>query len=306
MYQHISVMLHEVMDALALDRGGLFLDATFGGGGHTRAILAANPRTRVVALDCDAQALQRAAVIQQDYPDRFTLHHKNFADVAALAETNFAGALFDLGVSSFQLDEVERGFSFRNNAPIDMRMDTSRGEPASTFLARASREELVQAVRDYGEETHWRKVVEAILAARGSEALQYTAQFADLIEATIGKSYWRQKIHAATKTFQGVRIAVNRELEAIERGIPAAFAKLSGGGMLAVISFHSLEDRPVKRLFKRLAGRPEHRQDYRSQDERRACATLITNKPITPTDGEIVGNPRSRSAKLRVVQKLEI
>jgi len=304
MHQHISVMLNEVIEALALERGGLFLDATFGGGGHTRAILAANDRTRVVALDCDTQATQRAQALQVQYPGRFTFYHQNFAQVDDLQEMGFAGALFDLGVSSFQLDATERGFSFRNNAPIDMRMDASSGQSASYFLEHASREELVKAVRDYGEEGRWRQVVEAILAARGTEQLRYTHAFATLIESAIGKRYHRQKIHPATKTFQGIRIAVNRELEAIERGIPAAFEKLESAGILAVISFHSLEDRPVKRYFKHLAGRPEHRLDNRTQDERVVRAKMITRKPVTPTEQEIAQNSRSRSAKLRVIQKL--
>ena len=248
MSQHISVMLNEAVHALLPVRGGAFLDATFGGGGHTQALLESNSKVRVVALDCDPLAQTRADRVVQQYPDRFTFHRMNFSELEGIEEGDFNGALFDLGVSSFQLDEAARGFSFRSEAPVDMRMDTSAGISASEFLETAAREDLVCAVRDFGEEKRWHAVVEAIINARGTGILGCTARLAELVEQTVGKSYRQQKIHPATRTFQGVRIAVNKELESIERGLPAACKKLASGGRLAVISFHSLEDRLVKRL----------------------------------------------------------
>ena len=297
-------MLNEVVNVLGIGKGGLYLDGTFGGGGHTRAILEADSQAHVVGMDCDMAAVERAERVKSDYPERFTFYRKNFAAVETLNEAGFSGAIFDLGVSSFQLDTAERGFSFRKDAPLDMRMDTSCGQSAADFLESASVEELTRAVRDYGEERRWRAVVAAIIEARGSGKLQHTSSFATLIESKIGLSYRQQKIHAATKTFQGVRIAVNREIESIERCLPAVFKKLSAGGILAVISFHSLEDRPVKRLFKRLSGQPEHRNDRSLQDERVQQAQVITRKPLTPSPTEVNNNPRSRSAKLRVLRKL--
>lgn len=304
MTQHISVLLRESVEVLSPEQGGLFLDCTFGGGGHTRAILEASEESRVVALDCDADAVVRAEQVAADYPGRFTFYSKNFSEIETLTETGFNGVLFDLGVSSFQLDEGERGFSFRYEAPIDMRMDRSATQSASEFLETASREALVTAIRDYGEEQRWRKVIDAILAARGSGRLDTTLGVASLIEEVLGRNPRKRNIHPATQVFQGIRIAVNRELEVIETGLPAAFAKLSQKGVLAVISFHSLEDRIVKRFFKRMAGRPEHRLDSRTQDEREVSAQLITRKPIIPSEEEIAANPRSRSSKLRALSRI--
>lgn len=308
---HVSVLLNEVLELLAPQRGGHYLDATFGGGGHTRALLEASPHTRVTALDCDPQAVQRAAQLQAQYGERFTFHDMNFAGLGALAQSGFDGALFDLGVSSFQLDQPERGFSFRAEGATDMRLDPRQGRSAETFLQTASEAELVRAVRDYGEEPRWRKVVQAIIAARGSvlgdgsPLLGSTQGFADLVRAAAGQGpAGRSRIDPATRTFQGVRIAVNDELGALEAALPAAFERLGKGGVLAVISFHSLEDRPVKRYFKVLAGRPEHRFDHSVLDQRTRLAELVTRKPILPTEAEQQGNRRSRSAKLRAVRKL--
>ncbi len=302
---HEPVLLREVLGFLQPTVGGKFLDCTFGGGGHSRALLEAAEGVRVLALDRDPEAAQRAQSLAAEFPGRLTFLDRDFGRLSEVSETAFDGILFDFGVSSFQLDAPGRGFSFRNDAEADMRLDPRVGVPASRWLETATEEMLVRAVRDFGEEKHWRRVTRALQAARGTGALERTASLAVVVSGAIPpRDRLASRIHPATRSFQGIRIAVNDELGAIERALPAAFAKLRPGGVLCAISFHSLEDRPVKQYFRWVCGRPVNADDATPQDLRTRLAQALTGRPVAPSPAEAEANPRSRSAKLRAVRKL--
>jgi 16S rRNA (cytosine1402-N4)-methyltransferase len=302
---HQPVLIGEVLGFLAPRAGGRFLDCTFGGGGHSRAILEAAGDVQVVALDRDPDATPRADALAAEFPGRFTLINMDFGKLSGLAHSDFDGVLFDFGLSSFQLDDPDRGFSFRSDGPADMRLDPRAGVPAARWLETATEEMLVGAVRDLGEETHWRRVVRALLAARGTGSLARTASLAAVIAGAIpARDRRASRINPATRSFQGIRIAVNDELGAIERALPAAFGRIRPTGVLCAISFHSLEDRPVKQFFRRMSGQPESSDDSTPQDLRTRLAEPLTRRPVIPSDSEIESNPRSRSAKLRAIRKL--
>ncbi len=297
--QHKPVLLEEVVKILSPRDGKTYLDCTFGGGGHTRRILE-SADCKVVSLDRDPAAIERAKAVSADYPDRFEFRPLAFSDLDMLGGESFAGILFDFGVSSFQLDTPERGFSFMREGPLDMRMDTTKGFTAREYIESADESELVEILREYGEEPRARKIARAIIAAREADKISTTAELAKAI-AEAAPSH--ERIHPATRAFQALRIKVNDELGEIERALPKAFAALESGGVMAAISFHSLEDRIVKKFFKKAAGRPEDRFDTSFVQDRVKLAELLTRKPILPSDEETANNPRSRSAKLRAIRK---
>ena len=305
MVRHVPVLLEESLAFLEPGKGGRFADLTYGGGGHSEAILGANDEVELVSFDCDPDAQVRSAKTSSLYGDRFTFHDLSFQEMDEVSSPeDFDGILMDLGISSFQLMEPLKGFSFRLDAPIDMRLNPRVGISAAEFLETASRDSLVRAVREYGEERRWNRVVNAIMDARGTGVLQRTMSAAELVAEAVGGLRVRQRIHPATKTFQGIRIAINGEMEALALTLPKAFRALKPGGVLAVISFHSLEDRMVKRFMRKMSGRPQHRWDRSVLDERKAFAKLLNTKIISPSKKEVEANPRSRSARLRVLKKI--
>lgn len=301
---HIPVLLNEVVSAFHSGEHLNILDCTFGGGGHSRALLERYTKSKVYAIDRDLDAVDRAECLRKIFPQRFFFYSMNFAGINDLCLPPLDNVLMDLGLSSYQLDDADRGFSFKYHTPLDMRMDTTNGISAAQFLNTASTEELIHAVRDFGEERNWKSIVRSILDNRGTDKLLYSDLFAGLIHEAL--SYPEQtKINPATKTFQGIRIAINRELEALLQALPVLFEKLAIGGRLIVISFHSLEDRIVKQFFKKMAGRAVSNTDFEPSQYKKKLANVITNKPIVPQIEEIKRNPRSRSAKLRILERVK-
>ena len=303
---HITVLLKEAVDALAIKPDGVYVDGTFGRGGHSRAVLAQlGPNGRLIAFDRDPVAVAAGEALEDP---RFELVHAPFSEFAeALAERKVErvdGVLLDLGVSSPQLDEAERGMSFRFDAPLDMRMDTSRGMTAAEWLADAPVADITRVLREYGEERFAYEIAKALVAARTGGHVATTGQLAALVEATV----WTREPgqHPATRTFQALRIFVNQELEELSLVLPQVVAALATGGRLVVISFHSLEDRIVKR-FMRDASRPPQlpaRLPVRAVDMPKPKLALV-GKALRPSDDEVAANPRSRSAVMRVAERLD-
>ena len=302
---HIPVLYEEVLSWLRPHSGGWYIDATVGAGGHAKGILVASePDGRLFGLDADPDALSFATKILEPFADRIILQAANFrqigAEAGAFGIREVDGILMDLGVSSRQLDVGDRGFSFGQEGPLDMRMDRSQGQSASDLVNTLSEAELADILWQYGEERHSRRIARAIVAAR---PLTTTGQLANLVARTVGR---RERIHPATRTFQALRIAVNDELGALRDALPQARDLLRPGGRLAVIAFHSLEDRLVKQFFR------QESRDCICPPELPICACqheatlkVLTSKPVRPTADEIVRNPRSRSARLRVAERLE-
>jgi 16S rRNA (cytosine1402-N4)-methyltransferase len=305
--EHAAVLVEEALAGLAIEAGGYYVDATFGRGGHTARLLEAVGRQgRVLAIDQDPQAIEAGRARFADEV-RLTLVHASFAELGTLVPAHGAGracrgVLFDLGVSSPQLDNPERGFSFRADGPLDMRMDTTRGEPVSGWLARASVDEIREVIANFGEERFARGVARAIVAARDDEPLLRTTQLANLVARAVrtrepGK-------HPATRTFQALRLFINDELGAIERALDAALDVLSAGGRLVVISFHSLEDRLVKRFMQRCARAPAVFDRLPVLPPAVRPTLRIVGKKLRPDAAEIARNPRARSALMRVAERL--
>jgi len=310
LFEHRSVLVAEVLHWLAPRPGGIYLDGTLGGGGHARLILeASSPDGRVIGLDRDPAALKKAGVVLAPFGERALLRHANFSEASeVLAELGIAGVdgmLLDLGVSSHQLDSSERGFSFRGDAPLDMRMDPTCGLSAAEVLAQADAETLTRIFREFGEERWAGRIARRIVRVRQERPLRTTFELADLVMDTVPGGHVPGRIHPATRVFQALRIHVNQELEHVARGVAAGIGLLKPGGRLVVISFHSLEDRIVKRIF---------------QNETRTCVCppglpvcvcnvhprieLLTRKAVRAAAGEVAENPRARSAVLRAVERL--
>ncbi len=306
-FQHRTVLLDEAVDALDLTGervNGTYIDGTFGRGGHSRLILSRlGPQGRLVAFDKDPQAIATAEQVEDP---RFTIVHDSFAtmidalDARGIRQVD--GILLDLGISSPQVDDASRGFSFRQDGPLDMRMDTTRGMSAAEWLATATQQQLEKVIRDYGEERFAFQIAKAIVARRAIQPISTTRELAAIVADTV-KTREKGK-DPATRTFQAVRIFINKELEDLEAGLSAAYAMLAPGARMSVISFHSLEDRMVKQFLasKAKVEQPDRRLPIRAVDLPQPLMKLITK--TKPSDLEVEANPRARSAVLRVAERL--
>ncbi|TCV93830.1 16S rRNA (cytosine1402-N4)-methyltransferase [Luteibacter rhizovicinus] len=302
--RHIPVMLDEVLEGLALQSCGRYLDGTFGRGGHARAILShLSESGRLFLMDRDPTAIAEAEASFAADP-RVAIRHDNFATMGDWPELadGLDGILLDLGVSSPQLDDTTRGFSFMGDAPLDMRMDTTRGESAADFLATAEEREIADVLWQYGEERFSRRIAKAIVERRAEQPITRTSELADLVARCVGRR--EPGKNPATRSFQALRIRVNAELESVEHGLNAALELLKPGGRLAVISFHSLEDRAVKQFIRKHEGRVQGSRRAPPPTEIRVAALAPVGKARFPSDAEIAANPRSRSAVLRIAEKL--
>ena len=309
-FHHLSVLPDEVIQFLNPQPGGIYLDGTLGGGGHAGLILErCTPGGMLIGMDQDQEALRAAGRRLADYGTACCLVHANFGDLAQqldrLELPALDGFILDLGVSSHQLDSAGRGFSFQQDAPLDMRMNTSCGETAADLLNDLPEQELERIIKEYGEERWAKRIAAFIVRARQDAAIETTMQLVDIVKGAVPKAKWEERIHPATRTFQAIRIAVNRELESLEKGLRAAMDRLKPGGRGVVISFHSLEDRIVKHIFRDYASGCTCPRNFP------VCACnktprvrLLSGKPVTATPQELEANARSRSAKLRAIERL--
>ncbi len=308
--QHIPVMLEPAIEHLNCRPGGIYIDGTVGGGGYTRAILEkSEPDGTVVGLDWDMEAIERVRERLSVYGSRLILEKADYADIRqALYKHNLErvdGIVVDLGLSSYQIDDAERGFSFMQEGPLDMRMDRELPLSAADLVNTLPERELADLIYRYGEERMSRRIARAIVTERKNRPIEGTRELAELIRKAVPRTRDAVRIHPATRTFQALRIAVNHELESLERFLPEAFDLLGPGGRLCVVSFHSLEDRIVKETFREWA------RQCRCPRELAACACegrplvrVLTRKTLRPSPDEVERNPRARSARLRAVEKL--
>ncbi len=310
--QHHTVMGREVLSMLVRDHPGVYVDCTLGGGGHTRALLDASPAPRlVIGLDRDPACITAAQQWGAPWHERFRAIYGNFRYLKTLLEELgypcIDGILFDLGVSSYQLDTASRGFSFRRDGPLDMRMDSTQKHTACALVNQASADQLRDTFKTLGEERWAKRIAQAVVAERRHTPINRTRQLADLVARTIPRKAWPRDIHPATRVFQALRIAVNDELQALGEALPQALAVLRPGGRVGVVAFHSLEDRQVKQFFAQEAKScvcpPRLPQCVCDRQPR---LKRLTRKPILPSPQEIQENPRSRSARLRVAEKLKV
>jgi 16S rRNA (cytosine1402-N4)-methyltransferase len=307
MQRHIPVLMNEVVDAIAPRDGGRYLDGTFGAGGYTTAMLD-RADCRVIAIDRDPDAIAAGRALAERYAPRLTLIEGRFGDMADLLSAegvdDVDGVTLDLGVSSMQFDQAERGFSFRNSGPLDMRMGRS-GPSAADLVNDTEEAELADIIWRYGEERKSRRVAHAIVEQRKLKRIETTAELASIVRRAVGPQA-KDDSDPATRTFQALRIAVNDELGELERGLAAAEAVLAAGGRLAVVSFHSLEDRAVKEFVRARAGRTPGPSRHAPPTAAARTATLrdLSRKPVLPSETETSANPRARSARLRVAEKI--
>jgi len=306
---HRPVLLQETLKFLAPERGGLFVDCTVGLGGHSEAVLKASDLTRVLGIDRDTSALEYARNRLASFGERFKAVHSNFYEIrdvlSGAGETEPAGILIDLGVSSLQFDSPERGFSFRFDAPLDMRMDPTSGETAAELLAELPEVELARIIYEFGEERHSRRIARRIVDRREKgQPVTTTKELADLVLQATKSGKWKE-IHPATRTFQALRIAVNKELDGLSEFVETSSDLLKAGGQFVAISFHSLEDRIIKQEIRRLSGQCQcpPRLPVCSCGARKVVE-ILTRRPITAGPIELDENPRARSAKLRAYRKL--
>ena len=303
--QHVSVLLDEAVEALAIKPAGIYVDGTFGRGGHSRRILQQlGKQGRLIALDRDLAAVKAAAAIDDQ---RFQIVHRHFSEMRdalhELGVTQVQGVLLDIGISSPQIDEGERGFSFRFDGPLDMRMDQSRGQTAAEFLAQATEQQLTGVIKDYGEERFAKQIARAVIAARtGGQPITTTGQLAKIVAGAVPRIEPGQD--PATRTFQALRIFLNQELEELSLVLPQCMDMLAVGGRLAVISFHSLEDRIVKRFIRSEQDRDDLPANFpvRAKDLPQPRLVAV-GRAIKPSAAEVKRNPRSRSAVLRVAER---
>jgi 16S rRNA (cytosine1402-N4)-methyltransferase len=306
--QHVPVLVDEVRALLQPERGGTFVDCTVGLAGHARMLLDGGA-TRLIGIDRDTDALALAREALAVFGDRATLVHADYRELAAVLDGQgvgeVAGVLADLGVSSMQLDAEGRGFSFRRDEPLDMRMDRTRGETAAELIDRAGEKELADVIYQFGEERRSRQVARAIVTARQQGPIETTARLAEIVRRAVAARGW-QRIDPATRTFQALRIWVNRELDGLDSFIGSAAARLQAGGRVALIAFHSLEDRVVKHTLRTLSRPPslDERAPGGPAAEPAVMLKLLTKHPVTATDAEAAANPRARSAKLRAAVRV--
>lgn len=311
---HISVLLHEAVDALAIKPDGVYVDATFGRGGHSRLILSRlGEHGRLIALDRDPVAVKSGEAIEDK---RFCIRHGSFSQLRQIVQelgiAKIDGVLLDLGVSSPQLEEISRGFSFRADGPLDMRMDTTKGQTAAEWLATATEDQLGWVIKEYGEERFARQIARAIIVARARQPIVTTSQLAEIVAAVLRSRQRQREIirHPATRTFQAIRIYLNQELEELSLVLPQCVELLNPGGRLVVISFHSLEDRMVKLFMRKASSMDELPRGVPLQEKdllRFSNQTLrVIGRAVRPGEQEVGDNARARSAVMRVAERVTI
>lgn len=311
---HVTVLLHEAVEALAIKPDGIYVDGTFGRGGHSRLILSRlGEQGRLIAFDKDPVAVLSGEAIKDK---RFCIRHGGFSKMQRMLQemgmTKIDGVLLDLGVSSPQLEEASRGFSFRSGGPLDMRMDTSSGQTAAEWLATVTEDQLEKVIKEYGEERFARQIARAIIVARTRQPIVTTSQLAEIVSAVVRarQRQWENMRHPATRTFQAIRIHLNQELEELSLVLPQCVELLNPGGRLVVISFHSLEDRMVKQFMRAVANSDELPRGVpvREKDLQRFSKQKLRliGKAVRPSEDEVIGNVRARSAVMRVAERIAL